>query len=276
MTSPIFFSPIARREYQVVAGFPRGKEMHAMIDYMVRCANPEIEGQTMEYLKIANEDVTKVILEDQTIPELHNRTILGEILKKINSVVLLNICSALEKMQHIPFWILNDEGEGILQASIKRDDYEKDSDDYIKQDNDRKALAAQRIWGLQRNHEMAEAAGRLAEYDYVYGLPPEPTEWDAYEESVMAQKPEKTEAPATMPFNENKMKKYVHSKPALRVMEIYERNRRKGVAVADADEVLIRAIEREKEFTKLPLAQRQILAATLKCMVNMKLAKGDN
>lgn len=276
MTSPIFFSPIARREYQVLAGLYKVPEMHSMIDYFTRCSDPSIEGQTMSNLKFAHDHIVKVVSQDQKAKDFYNPKLLEMILEKIERVVLLNRYSALESMQDIQFWLLNEAGENVLRKAIERDTFVKDSEDYNNAEAARKENANYRAWAKGTNHDMAEAVGKLKEYEYIYESPDEPKDWDAYEESVMSQKPAQTENPAVVLFNENKMKKHVHSRPAVRVMEIYERNRRKGVAEADADEVLVRAIEREKEFAKLPLAERQILAATLKCMVNMKLAKGNN
>lgn len=306
--TPVFFSPMAKSAYMSLPQYPVVKKMYTRYECLARMMEPQQGDKNVkEMMQAAYDDVLDIALKDKEVKALFNADMVKYVLEQIKRVVALNSYAALHAINKLGWTDFQEAGDGnraledprllnlhkessdVIQLALDRDYHseraqeilenaqkygqkeltkaqEKQYLDEIQLSNESelKRLAALRKIksGKEHNLKRIKEAGLEAEYEYVYGVPEEPPKWDTPKVNV------KPAMSTTVYVNLNKLTKLASTKPAARAMKIYENNIAKGPE--KANEALVSAVERE--FSKLPVEQRQLLAANLKYKVDQKLA----
>ena len=218
---------------------------------------------------------------------------LKNVLNQIKSIVALNSYAALDALNRVELYDLQDAGDNVLIYAKDRDIHNENAQrildaakrrgqeeltpkeeqqylDEIKLSQDcelnRRKNLREMKYGAKENRRIAYEADLGKEYEYLYGIPKEPPKWKVQKVKVAPAIPD------TMVYvNQNKLNKLATTKPAIRAMNIYRNNLQKYGATdpEKATEELVKAVERE--FSKLSIEQRQLLAANLKFKVDQKL-----
>ena len=268
--------------YSEVKNLYRAPEMYNFMEFYMRCARTTVEGEITQYTNEAREYITDTVLKDPEAKKFYNEPLLKAIVSKIAAAVLNNIIAAMEKTINLPFLLYNEESQAVLEAAIEREDCEDGSEKNNELEVKRKKNAATRIDAIRTNLEIAKMAGVLSEYNYAYGTPKNPKDWDDYEESLKKKKPQASQAPqataapqtpGVTPINEAKYKKWLDTKQAKRVIEICKRNMAKNVPDEDLNRVLSSSMDREFKNFRLKPQEIFMLAACIKAAANAELNK---